>query len=281
MANKSPKTVEFGVFLGNGTINELEQAKIVMKNQLIRKQTKWSVTEVKLFYSALSQIKKRDENCWVKLKKRDIIEMLNMREKDVSSLRQMFVSVKNKSDVHFDEDEDLNGLDGSLIRNIRTTKKEVYVQFDDMYLPLLDELSSNFTTFYLDNIVLMKSKHAINLFTYLKSVYYPIRPIQHRQISLDDLKNIFELDETDYVRSDAKRKGWFDVTNFRKKVINQAVNDINQWGTGMEIQNVEPIRRGGIVGFEFTYILRNRDGSVRDDYECLFKSSQYKLEQIK
>ena len=75
MANKSPKTVEFGVFLGNGTINELEQAKIVMKNQLIRKQTKWSVTEVKLFYSALSQIKKRDENCWVKLKKRDIIEM--------------------------------------------------------------------------------------------------------------------------------------------------------------------------------------------------------------
>lgn len=281
MANNPYNTAGYEVLKGKSTQNELEQARVTLKNMLIRKQTKWSVTEVKLFYSALSQIKKRDEKSWVKLNKKDVIELLNMNKEYASNLRNLFISVMKKSFVQFDGETEEEWHDGFLIAEIRSTKKEIYVRFMDTYLPLLDDLSDNFTTFFLDNIAKMKSKHAINLFTYLKSTYYPIRPEQRVQISLEELKKIFELDETDYVRTDAKRKGWFDVTNFRKRVLEPAIVEINENFSGMRIDpNIKPIRRGGIVGYELFYCLLNRDGSIRDDYDC-YSKSPHELEFFK
>lgn len=281
MANNPYNTAGYEVLKGKSTQNELEQARVTLKNMLIRKQTKWSVTEVKLFYSALSQIKKRDEKSWVKLNKKDVIELLNMNKEYASNLRNLFISVMKKSFVQFDGETEEEWHDGFLIAEIRSTKKEIYVRFMDTYLPLLDDLSDNFTTFFLDNIAKMKSKHAINLFTYLKSTYYPIRPEQRVQISLEELKKIFELDETDYVRTDAKRKGWFDVTNFRKRVLEPAIVEINENFSGMRIEpNIKPIRRGGIVGYELFYCLLNRDGSIRDDYDC-YSKSPHELEFFK
>lgn len=282
MANKPFNTVNYEVLRGSATTNELAQARVTLKNMLIRKQTKWSTTEVKLFYSALSQIKKRDEQNCVKLQKKEVIELLELGDCYSYNLRNLFISMMKKSFLQFDGPTEEEWDDGFLISQVRSTKKEIFVKFTDTYLPLLDELSDNFTTFFLDNIARMKSKHAINLFTYLKSTYYPIRPEQRIQIGIEELKQIFELSDTDYVRTDSKRKGWFDITNFRKRVLEPAIAEINESFSGMRIvPDIKPIRRGAIVGYELLYCLLNRDGSIRDDYGCYDKTKkELKMEEF-
>lgn len=275
MANKPFNTVNYEVLTGNLQENELAYARVTLKNLLLRKQTKWTAVEVKLFYCVLSQIKTRDETNCVKLSKKSISEVFDLNHEYTSNLRSLFNSLMKKSFVHFDGPTEEDWADGFLISQVRSTKKHVFVKFTDSYLPLLDDLSDNFTTFFLDNISKMKTKHAINLFTYLKSTYYPIRPEQRTEIGIKELKNIFELSEDAYVRKTGRDKGKFDVTNFRKRVLEPAIAEINENFSGMRIDpNIKPIRRGAIIGYELLYCLLNRDGSIRDDYDCYDKTPQ-------
>ena len=244
--------------------NELDNALVVMHNQLARKQTKWSARETKLFYSALSQIKWRDDESWVRLKKSDIVEKLEIDKRDTNKLRAMFQEVMKKSMIKFDGSTEEEWDDGFLITRVRTTKKEIFVQFGEAYLPLLEKLTSHFTMFELENVAHFKSKYAIILFQYLKSWYNPQGMINHQRITLDEMKRIFELKEGEYVRKGGARDGIFDTTNFKKKTIDKAIKEINKdvVKSGMYIDNIETIKhRGMVAGYDIAYSLVTSEGT--------------------
>lgn len=247
------------------TQNLLDNALVVMHNQLARKQTKWSVRETKLFYSALSQIKWRDKDDWVRLKKSDIVEKIEMDKNDTAKLRKLYQEVMKKSLVQFDGPTEEIWHDGFLIVEIKTTKKEVYVKFNKAFLPLLDQLSSHFTMFALDNVAHFKSKYAIVLFQFLKSWYDPKGIINHRRITLNELKRMFETKDNEYM---VKRKGVnktvFDTYSFKRYTLDKAVTEINKdiVKSGMHIANVETIKhRGMVAGYDIAYSLVNHDGT--------------------
>lgn len=244
--------------------NELDNALVVMHNQLARKQTKWNARETKLFYSALSQIKWRDENNWVCLKKADIVEKLGIDRRDTNKLRMMYQEVMKKSFVQFDGPTEEEWHDGFLITESKTTRNEVFIRFNDTFLPLLDQLTSHFTMFELDNVAHFKSKYAIVLFQYLKSWYNPKGMINHKRITLAEMKRMFELKDDEYVRKNGRNKGVFDTANFKKKTIDKAVEEINKdvVKSRMHIAKVETIKhRGMVAGYDIAYSLVNSDGS--------------------
>lgn len=264
------------------TGNDLENALVVMHNQLARKQTKWNAGETKLFFSALSQIRWRDSGNWVRLPKANIVETLGLDPRHSNELRSMFHSVMRKSLIKFDGPTEEEWDDGFLITNIKSTKKEIFVQFNSVYLPLLDRLEEQFTMFHLENVVGFKSKYAIVLFQDLKSRYNPEGVINHWCYKLDELKYLFNVQDGEYVRKTGKNKGIFDTANFKIKTLDRAVEEINKdvVRSGMHIENVEVLKhRGRVVGYDIAFSLISKDGT-RYNAELDEQLSLFEEEQI-
>lgn len=245
--------------------NELENALVVMSNTLARKQTLWSVRETKLFYSALSQIKTRDESNFVKLKKKDLIHKLKIDKRDTNKLRAMFQEVMKKSFVKFDGVTEEEWHDGFLIVEAKTTRNDVYVRFNDTFLPLLDQLENHFTMFELDNVAHFKSKYSILLFQNLKSWANPDYFVKNKKYTLAELKKMFEIKEGEYVRKTGVNKGIFDTSNFKKKTLDKAMQEINAdiIKSGMCIREIKTIKCNGMVaGYDIYFCLINEKGEV-------------------
>lgn len=262
--------------------NDLENALVVMHNQLARKQTKWNARETKLFFTALSQIKWRDSENWVRLPKVDIVEKLGLDPRHSNELRSMFHSVMRKSLIKFDGSTEEEWDDGFLITNIKSTKKEMFVQFNSVYLPLLDKLETHFTMFHLENVIGFKSKYAIVLFHDLKSRYNPEGVINHWRYKLDELKYLFNVQEGEYIRKTGRNKGIFDTANFKIKTLDRAVEEINKdvVRSGMHIENVEVLKhRGRVVGYDIAFSLISKDGT-RYNAELDEQLSLFEEEQI-
>ena len=257
--------------------NVLDNALVVMANTLARKQTKWSVREVKLFLTALSQIKTRDSDNWVTMNKVDIIKKLEMDSRDTNKLRKLFQDVAEKSWVRFNGPSEEEWEDGFLIIKAKSTRNTVSLQFSKDYLPLLDQLETRFTWFYLDNIAHFSSKHAISLYQFLRSWYDKEYMITHKKVSLSDLKQLFELDENSYmVKRTDKKTGRvntvFDVYNFEKKVLKKAIEEINadpvKSGMHVSYEKLKSHGKTGYVqGYDFAFSLIKSDGTRRYDKE--------------
>lgn len=243
--------------------NELDNALVVMANTLARKQTRWNARENKLFLTALSQIKRRDSENWVRLSKADVVAKLDIDPRDTNKLREMFLSVMHKSMLKFDGPTEEEWDDGFMIIQIRTTKKDVFVRFNSTYLPLLDQLESYFTMFKLDNVTGFKSKYAIVLFQDLKSRYDNSAIINHWRYTLDELKYLFGIKEGEYVRNTGRKTGSFDTANFKAKTLDIAVEEINKdpLRSRMHIENVETLKfRGRVVGYDIAFCLVDENG---------------------
>lgn len=256
------------------TRSDFDNALVVMANTIARKQTKWNVREVKLFLSALSKIKNRDNENWVTLKKSDIIKKLEMDPRDTNKLRKLFQDVAEKSWVRFNGPTEDDWEDGFLITKAKSTRNTVSLQFAKEYLPLLDQLENHFTMFQLDNIAHLKSKYAIILFQNLKSWYNPEAMINHKIYSLDEIKKMFELEDDAYVVTDKKTgKVKFHVYNFEKRVINKAIEEINDnpVKSGMFIHGFVKLKTHGnsgfVTGYDFAFSLVKSDGTSRYDQE--------------
>lgn len=91
---------------------------------------------------------------------------------------------------------------------------KVKIRLDDMLGPYLLNLAGNYFQFSYHNILAMKSKYGIQLYKLLKSYYYNFPRIK---FSLDDLKT--HLDAASYEN----------FTNFKRKVIEPALKDINTY----------------------------------------------------
>ena len=165
--------------------NMFNDALVVVSNLIARATTKWTLEETKLFLCSVSQIKTRDKDNWVMMSKRDIIEKLDINPDNGTWLQQTFKKMMQKSYLELGNDEEWD--DGYLITRVRSVKKNIYVKFEETYLPLLDQLSSHFTEFYIDYVKDFTRLSSYNLYVYLCSWQDSNYQVQNKKIAKKDL----------------------------------------------------------------------------------------------
>lgn len=101
------------------------------------------------------------------------------------------------------------------------------VRFSQPILPFLSNLKAEFTKYLESDIVGMSSPYAIRFYELMMQY----RSVGHREISLNDLRWMFQLEN--------KYPVWADL---KKRVIDQATKEINQYSP-YELM-IEPIRQG-------------------------------------
>lgn len=242
--------------------NMFNDALVVISNLIARATTKWTLEETKLFLCSVSQIKTRDKENWVTMPKKDIAEKLDIDPTNRSKMREMFKRVMLKSYIQIDGKTEDEWDDGFLITQIRSTKKNISVRFNDMYIPLLDQLSSHFTEFYIDYVKDFTRLSSYNLYVYLCSWQDSDYQVQNKKIAKKDLPKIFNLKEGEYWRNYGKENAKFDFPYFERRVLNPAIEEINQLKScDMHILSCDKVKNGKFVlGYDIHYAFVDEEG---------------------
>lgn len=246
-----------------------EKQMVKVANTLARRLPKWDATESKLFLISLAQIERTGKDGTVVLSKKKLLEALGTEGKVATkTLRDKFVKMMKHSFIQMDGATEDDWCDGFLIAGISSTKSTVTVQFTPMYIPLLRAFTDHILQYNrtkLGSLMGMTSQYAIRLYLDLKSHYDPRHTIIHWRYSLEQLKKMFDISPTDYVRKTGRMKGKFDTSNFRKYTLDVATAQINQLGTGMRI-HVETIYPSGgkeVLGYDIAFqLLTNDDETI-------------------
>ncbi len=248
------------------TDNTLDNALVVISNLIARATTKWTLEETKLFLCSVTKIRFRDENNWVTLSKKDVVEKLSIDPTSRSKLRDMFKKMMQKSYVQFDGPSEDEWEDGFLLINVRSTKKEISVKFNEVYLPLLDRLSSHFTEFYLDYVKDFTRMSSYNLYVFLCSWHDPDYLIQNKKIKKSELHKVFNLKESDYWRNYGTENAKFHWADFEKYVLNPAIEEINNLAKegkcDMYIESCDKVKKStkNVLGYDIRYSFIGKDG---------------------
>ena len=216
-------------------VNQFDNKLIAMSNVLAKKQTKWTVTEKKLFFLTISQLrwKENSNSNVIELRKADIYEKLDLNPDDLPSgyLRNQFKSMASKSWIEFGDDEDFD--DNFLIVGCSGRGKTFKVTINPIYMPLVQELNARYTMFWLDDLLEFESKHAMTLYQTLRRLFREdlawSQPIDFTTVQL---KDVFGLSKDDYMN---KKSGKFERTNFEKYCVQRAVDEINSKCQAMHI----------------------------------------------
>lgn len=248
------------------TDNTLDNALVVISNLIARATTKWSLEETKLFLCSVTKVRLRDSENWVTLSKKDVVEKLSIDPTNRSKLRDMFKKMMQKSYVQFDGPSEDEWEDGFLLISVRSTKKEISVKFNEVYLPLLDRLSSHFTEFYLDYVKDFTRMSSYNLYVFLCSWHDPDYLIQNKKIKKSDLHKVFNLKESDYWRNYGTENAKFHWADFEKYVLNPAIEEINNLAKegkcDMYIESCDKVKKStkNVLGYDIRYSFIGKDG---------------------
>lgn len=248
------------------TDNTLDNALVVISNLIARATTKWSLEETKLFLCSVTKVRLRDSENWVTLSKKDVVEKLSIDPTNRSKLRDMFKKMMQKSYVQFDGPSEDEWEDGFLLISVRSTKKEISVKFNEVYLPLLDRLSSHFTEFYLDYVKDFTRMSSYNLYVFLCSWHDPDYLIQNKKIKKSELHKVFNLKESDYWRNYGTENAKFHWADFEKYVLNPAIEEINNLAKegkcDMYIEACDKVKKStkNVLGYDIRYSFIGKDG---------------------
>lgn len=242
--------------------NVFDNALVVISNLIARATTKWTVEETKLFLCAVTKIKSRNEDNWVTLPKIDIQEKLGITQQNGTWLRETFKKVVQKSYIQLNGQSADEWHDGFLLYEIKSTKKTISIKFNDTYIPLLDQLSSHFTEFYLDYVKDFKRLSSFNLYVFLSSWHDPDYLIQNKKIAKNELPKIFNLKDSDYWRHYGTEKAKFDWSDFEKRVLKPAIEEINNLSScDMHIDSCEKVKKGKtVLGYDIKYSFVDENG---------------------
>lgn len=251
----------------------------VMHNFIARAVTRWSLEEAKFFICALSQIGTHDENGWIKLSKRDLNKVLEYRKRSSEWLRRITSNIAQNSWVHFETETGWD--DGFIVNRTRADRWNVYIRFEKDYLPLLEKLTSHFTTVYVESIAKLNHKSSYSLYLYLKSWADPKGKISHRYIYKKDIHRVFNLAPGSYTKNPGTDKERFDWYSFEKYCLIPAVEDINRNEKGeIEIFKIKKLKSEKnsryVNGYGFTF--RTTDRFIKSLSDP--KAIEYKANRI-
>lgn len=206
--------------------NSLDAMQLKIHNQMARTLSRFEEPEhAKLFLISLGCLLKSENNI-AYIKKVELFDKLNITDEDrhtryFKMLDKM--SEKTKYDITIDKDTQIAGR---IAYKVKRTRNEYHVYFDEDIAPTLKELKSQYSLLYIDSIMQFKSSYSITLYNYLLSWHNRSYKINKQWLSTKQLKELFGLDEDDYMR----KNGTFDRNNFEKRTIQKAVDEITEAG---------------------------------------------------
>lgn len=240
------------VFIMKKTDNSLKNQVIAMSNILAEKSTRFSVVQQKLFYICLASLKQGiNSKNEVEINKKELFNFLDIEKetKRYTRIKGEFEQLAHNSFVKFDTTDGF--CQGFLICNIRLAKNTFYVQFNDYYLPLVQELANNYVRLLDDDVISFNSKFSMMLYQNLMKDKWKLTNIDHLGIdySTRQLKMMFGLSIDDYMRNDH-----FDRYNFERKTINKAVDEINKKSKCIKNLTYRKVKKGSRIQYYlFTY----------------------------
>lgn len=145
------------------------------------------------------------------------------------------------------------------------TEKTFTFRINDVFVPYVQQLKTQYSVLQLETIKGFKSNHAFVLYQELMSWYDHDKNkalnLKERYYSTADLFKLFNLDKTDY----HLKNGKLDRYNFEKYVIQKAVNDINEQGEITVYWEKTKGVKGTVLYYTFTY------ASNKDRHEYIQK----------
>lgn len=255
------------------TDNSLKNQVIAMSNILAEKSTRFSVVQQKLFYICLASLKQGiNSKNEVEINKKELFNFLDIEKetKRYTRIKGEFEQLAHNSFVKFDTTDGF--CQGFLICNIRLAKNTFYVQFNDYYLPLVQELANNYVRLLDDDVISFNSKFSMMLYQNLMKDKWKLTNIDHLGIdySTRQLKMMFGLSIDDYMRNDH-----FDRYNFERKTINKAVDEINNKSKCIKNLTYRKVKKGSRIQYYlFTYNYIDPQKVVEDARD------EYRWEQL-
>ena len=129
-----------------------------------------------------------------------------------------------------------------------------YMKFkiNSEFLPYFQMLSSNYTIIQLQETKNLKSK--ASYFLYMNLLSWTNEPYKEyvRFYTTNQLRALFELSDKDYMR----KKGGFNRFEFEKKVVNKAVEEINE-KTSLKVEYIKTYVGKEVANYRFSFIYRN------------------------
>lgn len=268
--------------------NSLQNQMVAMGKALVRARKNMSIEERKLLVMAMTKINwtKSENELVVCLSKLEISEVQNWKidSSDRSAkVRKLATNLAKHSYIQIDGEDKDDWDDGFLVPRIRSTKGDIYVYFGEQFRPLLENLTKDkdFVTIWANDVYGFDSLYAYLLFEDMR-MHCDTRQTNWRTYSTKELKEIFGIPKAgkgSYMRP--QEKGGFDRSNFEKKVLNVAIEEINRGQmikilpfVGMEATPEKPhklyekIKKNGYVaGYLFKYNVFSRQVSDEDEIE--------------
>lgn len=236
--------------------NSLKNQVIAMSNILAEKSTRFSVVQQKLFYVCLASLKQgTNQKNEIQINKQELFNCLGI-EKETGRYTRIKSEFEHLAHNSFVEFETTDGFSqGFLIYNIRLSKNTFFVQFNDYYLPLVQELANNYVRLLDDDVISFNSKYSMMLYQNLMKDKWKLTNVDHLGIdySTRQLKMMFGLSKDDYMRKNDS----FNRSEFEKKTINKAVNEINEKSKCIKKLTYKKVKKGNRVQyylFTFNYV---------------------------
>jgi len=203
---------------------------IVKHNEIVEGRYNLTSIEAKIVAKLTSLIKKDDDNFKEHIfKTKDLLTELNLGNKNYSALEDSINKLISRR-IELKQGENKKIVTTFLSSCIYDTSEEsrIILRFDPNLKPYFLQLKNNFTKYYLENVLNLKSFYAIRIYELCKQY----EKIKERTIELEELRIILGIEKTEY-----KLYG-----HFKDKVLKISEREINE-KTDILIQ-IEEIKTG-------------------------------------
>ena len=187
---------------------------VIKSNILLEGRKSFSLLEMKLLLSIISQIKREDKDFErYRIHIQDFKNLVDKQGLTYTRIRNTARTLKSKN---IELETDTGHHQTSYFTDIFTYKNKGYMDcyISPFFKPYLLQLKREFTVYDIRNIINCKSVHSIRLYQLLKQY----EKIGSRTICLKDLKFILGMDEDRYPR-------W---NNFRSRILEVARKELKK-----------------------------------------------------
>lgn len=187
---------------------------IVKHNDIIEGRYNLTLTEAKIIAKLTSMIKKDDEDFKEHIfKTKELLEELNLGNENYTALKDAIDKLIIRKIEIKQEKKDLlvtSFLSSCLYRH---STGEIILRYDPNLKPYLLQLKANFTKYYIENVLNLRSFYAIRIYELCKQY----ETIKERNIEIEDLKAILDI----------KAESYNIYNRFKDKVLLIAQREIN------------------------------------------------------
>ena len=211
--------------------------KVYKSNDLIQK-TRYTLSaqEQKVLLYTISKIKPNDTTQEFSFNIKALCEIcgIEYHSKNYLNFKE---TIKHLADKSFWIAQDEKQILCRWYNKVIVNEKDltVYLRLDETLLPYLTALKENYTSYILENVLVMKSKYSIRLYEILKSY----ANLKEYTITLETLKDRLQCAEYPV------------YNNFKVRVLDMAINEINNY-TDIRV-SYKPIRENRrIIALKFS-----------------------------